>query len=164
MAFSFLARIVAVLAVIALIAGGIWKIRHGGIVDGRAEVQSKWEADKAERMAAALKASEAARAKEAALRAQRDKVEAEYARAKKNAASAAAGAADELGRLRAELAQAAAGAPRGGASSPSGGTHGAGTGELLGACAGDYQTVARDADRLAGKLTALQAFVAGACK
>lgn len=164
MPFSLLARIVAVLAIVTFIAGGLWKIRADGVKAGRAEVQSAWDADKAQRMAAALAASEAARAREQALMAEKARIEGIYAIAKKNAASAAAGAADELGRLRDELAKAAAGATRGGASSPSGGTHGAGTGELLGACAGDYQAVAREADRIAGKLTALQAFVAGSCR
>lgn len=48
MPFSLVARIVAVLAIVALIAGVAWKIRHSGLVDGRAEVQAKWNEEKAE--------------------------------------------------------------------------------------------------------------------
>ena len=164
MPFSLMARLVALALLAAAIAGACWKLRHDGIVAGRAEVQAKWDADKAQRMADALKASEAARAKEAALRAAKDKVEADYAKARKNAASAAAAAGAELERLRDVLAQNAASGPRGGASSPAAGTDGAGSGDLLGACAGTLQEMARDADRIASKLTALQGYVAGACK
>lgn len=74
MPFSLLARIVAVLAIIAFIAGGLWKVRHGGIVDGRAEVQAKWDADKAEQAAAALKAKEAAQQKERELQEAADRL------------------------------------------------------------------------------------------
>ena len=164
MPFSLIARLVAIAAVCAFLAGVVWKVRHGGLVAGRSEVQALWDQDKAQRMAAALAASEAARAKEAALQAQKAKVEAEYAKARKNAASAAASAAGELDRLRDALARGSASAPRGGASSPTGRVDGAGASDLLGACGGAIQEMARDADRIAGKLTALQAFVAGSCR
>lgn len=164
MPFSLIARLVALALLAAVIAGACWKLRHGGIVAGRAEVQAEWDADKAQRMAAALAASEAARAKEAALRAAKDKVETEYARSRKTAASAAASAGAELERLRDQIARGAASGPRGGASSPAVGTDGTRSGDLLGACAGALSEMARDADRIAGKLTALQGYVAGACK
>ena len=32
--------------VLVALAGGAWKLRHGGIVAGRAEVQTKWDAEK----------------------------------------------------------------------------------------------------------------------
>ena len=164
MPFSLIARLVALALLAAVIAGAAWKLRHGGVVAGRAEVQAQWDADKAQRMAAALAASEAARAKEAALRAQRDKVEADYAKARKNAASAAASAGAELERLRDQIARGAASAPRGGASAAAVGVDGTRAGDLLGACAGALSEMARDADRIAGKLTALQGYVAGSCR
>lgn len=38
------------LAVLAIV-GGLWYVRHGGIVIGRAEIQAKWDADRAARAA-----------------------------------------------------------------------------------------------------------------
>lgn len=74
MPFSLLARIVAMLAIAALIAGGLWKVRHSGIADGRAEVQAQWDADKAARMQAALLAAETARQREHDLQQAADKL------------------------------------------------------------------------------------------
>lgn len=74
MPFSLLARIVALLAIAALIAGGIWKIRHSGIADGRAEVQAEWNADKAQRATALAAAKEEAQQKERELQEAADKL------------------------------------------------------------------------------------------
>ena len=74
MPFSLLARIVAMLAIAALIAGGLWKVRHSGIADGRAEVQAEWNADKAQRAAALAAAKDAAQQKERELQEAADKL------------------------------------------------------------------------------------------
>jgi hypothetical protein len=39
-------RIIAALIIAALLAAGVWKIHHNGIVKGRAEVQSDWDRSK----------------------------------------------------------------------------------------------------------------------
>jgi len=44
--FSFL-RLGIVAVILVVLAGAAWKFRHGGVVDGRAEVQQGWDADKA---------------------------------------------------------------------------------------------------------------------
>ena len=43
---SIWAKLIAVGLLVAMLAGGLWKIRHGGVVQGRAEVQAKWDTEK----------------------------------------------------------------------------------------------------------------------
>jgi hypothetical protein len=83
-----------------------------------------------------------------------------YIKAKNVEAASAAAARDELQRLRDTLAQ------RGGAAGSADaalGAAGAGEREVLGSCASALADMGREADRLAGKLTALQAWVGGVC-
>ena len=155
---------IAIAGVIAVfVAGFVWKFRHDSIELGRAEVRAEWEQDIAKRTAQALAASEAARVKETALQAAKQESEVRYANVKKTAAIAAANSASELGRLRDTISRAASASPRIGASA-SAGTDGDRVSELLGICAGEVQSLAGTADRLAGKVSGLQGYVLAACK
>lgn len=59
MIFGLYARIAAAAVLAIVLAGAIWKIRHDGIVAGRAEVQQKWDAETAQE----IKQQAAAKAK-----------------------------------------------------------------------------------------------------
>lgn len=79
---------------------------------------------------------------------------------KRRAQAAASAAGRELDRLRHALAQRSA---TGSDPQAACRTDGARERELLGACAGDLAELGREADRLTGKLTALQVWVRGVC-
>lgn len=59
MIFGLYARIAAIAVLAIALAGMAWKIRHDGIVSGRAEVQAKWDIQTAEE----IKQQAAAKAK-----------------------------------------------------------------------------------------------------
>lgn len=130
---------------------------------GKGVVRAQWEADKAQRMAQALEAEQAARKKEQELLVQRDRAEKRYADEKRKAAVAAAGADAELGRLRDELA-----APRrrAGEDPASAARVDGGAGlesELLGHCATALVRMAQEADRLEAVVVGLQQYVKQVC-
>lgn len=50
------AWIAAILLSVGLLGGVYWKVHHGGVVQGRAEIQAKWDADKNARKVAEEKA------------------------------------------------------------------------------------------------------------
>lgn len=130
---------------------------------GKGVVRAEWDKDKAQRMAQALEAEQAARKKEQELVAERKKLEDRYAQNKRKADISAAAARTELDRLRDELA-----APRDRASkdpaTASRADAGTFEGQLLGACATALVAVASDADRLAAQVVGLQQYVAGVCQ
>lgn len=68
-------KLAAVAIVLVAITAGAWKVRHGGLVDGRAEVQAEWNADK-------LATSENARLREQAAQKSSERVDREYQTAK----------------------------------------------------------------------------------
>ena len=151
-------RIAAALALVVAIAAAGWKIHHTGVVSGRAEVQASWDADIAVRTAAALKASEKARATEQVLQTKVAKVSNDYAKSQKAHAVAVASANDELRQLQAVLAR-----PDQGGTDSTATTGAYGTGglerELLGQCAKTVVQLAITADRLEGKVVGLQGYI-----
>lgn len=97
MSIALKLALVAALA-LALVAG-VWKIRHGGIVDGRAEVQQKWDAEK-------LALSEKARLDEKAKTVANEGVDRAYQLEKQKRLALERVAADSLRDLTAALARA----------------------------------------------------------
>jgi Skp family chaperone for outer membrane proteins len=96
---SLYARLIALAVAVVLLAGIAWKLHHSGVVSGRAEVQQKWDAEKAKQLQDLAAANEAARAKEHALQVKAmEAINAASERAKKSqvAAAAARRAADSL--------------------------------------------------------------------
>ena len=151
-------RIAIALAAVAAIAGAAWKIHHTGVVSGRAEVQAAWDADIALRTAAALKASEQARATEQVLQTKVLKVSNDYAKSQKAHAVAVASANDELRQLQAVLAR-----PDKSSADSTATTGAYGTGglerDILGDCAKTVVQLAITADRLEGKVVGLQDYI-----
>ena len=64
--FSFF-RLGVAAVIIAVAVGAAWKWRHGGVVQGRAEIQAQWDADISTRLAAQLAEEQTNRQKEATL-------------------------------------------------------------------------------------------------
>ena len=65
-------RVAATLMVVALLAAGVWKIYHTGVVAGRTEVQTQWDSAKAKQNADDLAAEQETRKRELALQADAD--------------------------------------------------------------------------------------------
>ena len=151
-------RIAAALALVVAISAAGWKLHHTGVVSGRAEIQAQWDADIAVRTAAALQASEKARATEQVLQTKVAKVSNDYAKSQKAHAVAVASTNDELRQLQAVLAR-----PDKSSADTATATVDHGTGglvsELLGQCAETVVRLAITADRLEGKTVALQAYI-----
>lgn len=66
-------RIIAIAAIVLAIMAGLWKLRHGGVVQGRAETQAEWDADKAKTAVETALKLAAANKQTATLQAQADK-------------------------------------------------------------------------------------------
>lgn len=158
MMFGLYTRLAAI-AVLAVVLAGIgWKLRHGGVVAGRAEIQAQWDAETAHRTAAALLESEKARKREQELQTKVGRVDRAYQDQKRINADLAGAAADSLRELQAVLAR--PGEP----ASPAGAAIGAyGTGglerELLGHCAAALAELGQTADRLESKVVGLQGYI-----
>jgi hypothetical protein len=151
-----------VLIAIALV--GILSFTHfAAYRGGKAAVRAEWDKDIAVRAEAALKAEQAARAKEQALTQARQQTEVKYVEEKRKAAAAAAAAKSDLDRLRDTLA-----APGGetcrdpGAASRVAGASRLES-ELLGHCAQALTDLAAEADRLEARIVGLQAYVKDVC-
>ncbi len=147
LAALFNPRTWAIGALLLVLAASHWKAYHlGGAV-----VTAERTAEDLQRSRAALRYVETKTAQVATL-------EKAYVENQRRAAADAAAAGGALERLRVELAAAPAG---GGATSAAGTDHGTGglERELLGQCAGALGAMAQEADRLAGKVVALQAYV-----
>lgn len=145
--------IVAIVVALVLAMGGRWCW-----VQGAKGVQAEWDADIAQRTSLALAASEAARKTEQELSAKVGRVDRAYQDQKRATATVAAAAADGLRNLEAILA-----APAGASSSAvaASGNYGAGglERELLGNCAAALTELGKQADRLEGKVVALQEYI-----
>lgn len=141
------------LAAIALVvlAGTHWKTYVAG-----------GNAVRTQHQAQVIAAEQSARAKEQALLAAKQRTEETYEQNKRKAATAAAAARTELDRLRVALARRGEPAPGAAPSASTDDTRGPER-ELLGACAADLQSMAAEADRLAGKVTGLQGYVTDVC-
>ena len=144
-------KLAAAAALLVLLAGGAWKLRHGGLVAGRAEVQAEWNA-------AALVASENARLREQAAQKSNERIDRDYQKQKAVDRVAADATADSLRDFKAAL----------GTDNPTStqrGTHGTGglERELLGNCATTIAELAITADRLEGKVVGLQSYINKVC-
>lgn len=138
----------ALMGVVALAVCVFWAYHLGGKA-----VQAEWNEERLERASELIEAQSAARAKEQELRKRAEDVQAKLNANKKLAAVAAASAADELRLLQAALAARASIDP-----APASGTDGAGVGQLLLECVRVHSGVAAEADSLANKVTAFQAY------
>ena len=83
-------------AIVVVIAAGAWKLRHGGLVDGRNEVRAEWQAKN-------LSDSENARLREQAAQKSNERVDREYQIAKDRLAIDSRANADKLRELQATL-------------------------------------------------------------
>ena len=149
-------RIAIALAAVAAIAAAGWKIHHTGVVAGRAEVQAAWDADIALRTAAALKASEAARATELVLQTKVARIDHDYQTQKSLRVVADKRAADSVQRLEAVLATANTANSN---TSPTSGVDGADPrNAIIGECARSLVTLDAAYGKLANQATALQQY------
>ncbi len=152
----------AALIVVAL-AGTHWKAFHDGREDGRAEIQQRWDAERAELTAQALAASEAARAKEQEMSASVERVRRELNHQKSAAAAAARESAARLRAYESALAASASGGdsaaddtgPAGGAGSP--------FATIAGECGRALTALDEYARGLAATAGALQNYATGVC-
>ena len=145
-------KLAAAGALLVALAGGAWKLRHGGLVDGRAEVHAEWNADK-------LATSENARLREQAAQKSNERVDRDYQKQKAADRVAANATADSLRDFKAALS----------ADNPTSterGTHGTGglERELLGHCATTVAELAITADRLEAKVVGLQSYINNVCQ
>jgi hypothetical protein len=148
---SAAAKLAALLLLAIGLAGGVWKIRHDAYKAGA-------EAVKQEYAAAATKAALASLKNQERLQDAVNQVGERHEKTKRANAVSAAAASDELGGLRNELAArdaSATEAPAAACRTDAGRAER----ELLGLCATTLIELAKEADRLEGKLGALQDYV-----
>lgn len=144
-------RLTLALVVAVLLTATHWK----AYMAGQGAVHAKYQGQVA-------KAVEGARSAEQALLVAKQRTEEAHEQDKRKAAVAAAAARTELDRLRLALARRGEPTPGAPACACADDTR-APERELLGACATDLQGLAAEADRLAGKVTGLQAYVSDVC-
>ena len=84
--------------VLVALAGGAWKLRHGGMVSGRAEVRAEWTA-------ATLAASETARLREQAAQRTNERIYRDYQNQKTKLAADSRATHDSLRSLQAAIKQ-----------------------------------------------------------
>lgn len=89
-------KIAAAGMILVALAGGAWKLRHGGLVAGRAEVQAEWTAEK-------LAMSETARLREQAAQKSNERIDREYQTAKTRLVADKRVTDDSLRELQAAL-------------------------------------------------------------
>jgi len=141
----------------ALVAAVLLGLFALGVRVGAGRVQAEWDAEKAQRLADALQASQEARRLESR-RATNVQEAQDHARKIASAARAdAVGARDELERLRGALADRDRAAQAPGAECRV--DAGAVERQLLGACAATLEGLAREADQDRGRLIELQGYV-----
>ena len=152
--FGLYARLAAAAVVAVFLAGTHWRAYKAG----EAHVMADWQADIAQRTAAALEASEAARKREQELQTKVWRVDRAYQDQKRAVQHVASAAADGLRNLETILAAPAIASSGATASS---GNHGAGSveRELLGSCAATLARMGAEADRMALKVLTLQEYV-----
>lgn len=152
--FGLYSKIATAIVAAVFLAGVYWK----GHTSGAKSVQAEWDADIAQRTAAALEASEAARKREQELLTKVERVDRAYQDQKRAVQHVASAAADGLRNLETILAAPAIASSGAAASS---GNHGAGglERELLGQCAAALAGLGQEADRMALKVLTLQDYV-----
>ena len=151
-------KIAAVVALLVVLAGGAWKVRHGGIVEGRAEVQIKWDKERAETTAAALVASEARRVKDKVLTDANAKVTNDYITQKAQWTATAVINAGKLRDLQAALDRA-----RSQQAPAVAGTVADPRLDIIAECANTVSRLDDKVKSLAGTLTGLQSYVKDVC-
>jgi hypothetical protein len=139
-------RLIAALVAIAMLFAA-------GFFSGKHWVQGDWDAEKAERVAHALEASQEARRIEQARAAKVQEVQSGYAKETAAATAAARGARDELGRVRDAIAT--AGTPVDAATAVRA-DDSARARFVVGQCAGALSEMAAVADACEARLSALQ--------
>jgi hypothetical protein len=145
-------RVWIAVALALALAAGYWKAYHSGYKARDAIAQ----VEEAERTAAALEASEQARAKEQELTRQIETERGKYAQQLKNTRTVAAAAGVGMRELQAALAPAAAAS----ASATARADDAARARIVVGACAAEVQTMAAILDERNQQLIGLQAYVA----
>lgn len=152
--FGIYSRLAAAAVVAVALAMSHWKAYRSG----QDAITAEWQADIAQRTAAALEASEAARKRDQELQTKVWRVDRAYQDQKRAVQHVASAAADGLRNLETILAAPAV-ASSGAAAS--GGNHGAGSveRELLGSCAATLARMGAEADRMALKVVTLQEYI-----
>ena len=89
-------KLAAIGMVAVALAGGAWKLRHGGLVDGRAEVRAEWNSER-------LAASETARLREQAAQKANERIDHDYQTAKNRLAIDKRATDDSLRDLKAAI-------------------------------------------------------------
>ena len=154
--FSIQAKIVAVLIAIALIVGGLWRLRHDSYKAGAEDVRKEYAAAATQAALSAIKTQE--RLQDAV-----QKVGERHEISKRQISVDSANAQWELDGLRNQLAAIDSAASKTPTTAP--GIDGAGAErQLLGACAATLVGLAKEADRIEAKLTGLQDHVRSVCQ
>jgi len=152
--FGLYARLAAAAVVAVFLMGTHWKAYR----TGQDAITAEWQADIAQRTAAALEASEKARKVEQELSAKVGRIDRAYQNQKRATASAVAAASVGVRDFEAVLAAPAAASSD---AAPSCRTNGSSSieRELLGQCAAALAGMGAEADRLAGRVLGLQDYV-----
>jgi hypothetical protein len=160
--FRILAGGIALAVAAVALALFLNRIHHAGVERGRAEIQAKWDADRARQLEAAVKAEAENRAKEEGMAASVAAVATHYSkenvRAKAESADLRRRLAD--GSVRLTVPGACSGgdstaAPAG----PAGGSDGRTAGELPASLAATLSAIGAEADEVARQLGACQAIL-----
>ena len=136
--------------VLVVLAGGAWKLRHSGVVDGRAEVRAEWTA-------ATLTASETARLREQAAQKANERIDREYQTSKTKLADDKRATDDSLRVLQAAIKQ------PGSVASTSSGDYADPRSDIIAECAGTAVILDEAVKRMASKTAALQQFIGEVC-
>ena len=134
-------------------------VSHGmAYKSGRAVIRAAWDAEKVVQLAAVVKASEEARAKEQVLQSKVTKVSNDYQSEKKRRTADAAVSADRLSALAAALASATGANP-----ATTAGVDGDPRNSIVAECAGAIVKMDEAAKRLASQTIALQNYASSVC-
>ena len=157
--FSFF-RLGIIAVIIAVSVGAAWKWRHGGVVQGRAEIQAQWDADISTRLAAQLAEEQTNRQKEATLNSIIAKQRANHAKDIERRNATALLVAGQLRDFQALASQ-----PRpAGQDTASARIFDDARAAVISECAGTVAEMDKDADRLKSKVTGLQIYVSEVCQ
>ena len=138
--------------VLVVLAGGAWKLRHGGLVAGRAEIQIVLDKERAEIVAKALTASETARLREQAAQKANERIDHDFQTQKTKLAADKRVTDDSLRSLQAAINQPGViAAPLGGADDP--------RNTIIDSCAAAFVGMDEYAKGVASKANGLQRYI-----
>jgi len=157
MLFSLQAKLIALVILATVLAGTHWKA-YGTGYKAREVIAL---ADDAKRVADALQAEIAARARESDLVKQVETVRGKYAQQVQAVRTVATAAGHGMRELQATIAAADAAGPN---SCPTSGANGGARSQILRECTAALQEVAANADSLAARLVSLQDYVRSIAK